>query len=250
MAKHISIAGKGGTGKTTLAALLIRYLLEKNKKPVLAVDADPNANLYEALGLERGGSVSEIIKNTKDINAVPQGMTKDVYIDYHLQRALSEGKGLDLLTLGGPEGAGCYCFPNQLLSHFMGQLSDNYPYMLIDNEAGMEHLSRRIAQSVDLLLIVSDSTVRGVRSAGRIAALTQSLDLKIKNSYLVLNRSKNGADAKLQEEIEKTKLHLIGSIPEDPRVFDYDASGRPLFELPLVSPSTKAAFNIGDQLEI
>ncbi len=251
MAKNISIAGKGGTGKTTLSALLIRYLLENGKSPVLAVDADPNANLNEALGFATRGTVSEIIKQTKAIDGVPQGMTKDIFIDYHLQMAISEGEGLDLLVLGGPEGPGCYCFPNQLLSHFMEELSKNYPYMVIDNEAGLEHLSRKVTQSVDYLLIVSDSTIRGVRSAGRIGNLVESLDLKVGKKALILNRSHEGVDKKaLDEEIEKTGLPVLGVIPEDEMVFDFDASGKPLFELPQASGAVKSVFEIGAKLAI
>jgi len=238
--KHIALAGKGGTGKTTFAALTIGWLVKNGKKPVLAVDADANANLNEALGLSVSHTISEIISETKESKALPAGMSKDQFIEYRLNAALSEGKDVDLLVMGGPEGPGCYCFPNDLLRRHMEILSRNYPYLVMDNEAGLEHLSRRVARDVDVLFITSDPTVRGIRSAGRVRALVGALRLDIKEMYLVVTRAREGDLAALVPEIEAQKLTLAGTVPFDPLVSEYDLKGRALLELPDDAPSVVA----------
>lgn len=240
MPLHIAVAGKGGTGKTTLASLIIRHLVEGGKGPVLAVDADPNSNLNEAMGLEVTGTVADLLAGMKDGHSVPSGMTKDVYIEYRLNAALTEGEHVDLLVMGGPEGAGCYCFPNDVLKRYVQRLSANYRYLVMDNEAGLEHLSRRIAQEVDVLLVTSDATARGVRSAGRVKALVESLATRVGRMYLVLTRASEEDARQLGREIAQTGLELAGIIPPDPLVSQYDLEGRPLFGLPAASAAVRA----------
>ena len=232
MPVHLAVAGKGGTGKTTLAALIVRYLVERGQGPVLAVDADPNSNLNEAMGLEVTGTVAELLAGMKDGHSVPPGMTKDVYIEYRLNTVLTEGEKVDLLVMGGPEGPGCYCFPNDVLKRYVQRLAANYRYLVMDNEAGLEHLSRRIAQKVDVLLVTSDATARGVRSAGRVKALVESLSTRVGRMYLVLTRATDEDARQLGEEIAKTGLELDGIIPPDALVSRYDLEGKPLFDLP------------------
>ncbi len=233
MTMRIAVAGKGGTGKTTLAALLVRYLMEeKMGKDILTVDADANANLNEALGLEVDETVSSILEDTKDPKAVPSGMTKDVFVEYRLSRAMVEEKAFDLLVMGNPEGPGCYCYPNDLLKKYLETLSKNYDYIVIDNEAGLEHLSRRLLPMVDLLLVTSDATARGIRSAKRVKEIVEKVNLDVAKMGLVISRSRDGEAQTLDQEIKKSELQLLGEIGYDPMVAEYDLNGQPLLKLP------------------
>lgn len=233
MTMRIAVAGKGGTGKTTLAALLVRYLMEEKKgKDILTVDADANANLNEALGLEVEETVSSILEDTKDPKAVPSGMTKDVFVEYRLSRAMVEEDAFDLLVMGNPEGPGCYCYPNDLLKKYLETLSKNYDYMIIDNEAGLEHLSRRLLPMVDLLLVTSDATARGIRSAGRVKEIVEKVNLEVTKIGLVISRSRDGEAQALDQEVKNSGLELFGEIGQDPLVAEYDLNARPLLALP------------------
>ncbi|MBE3589100.1 MAG: AAA family ATPase [Thermoanaerobacteraceae bacterium] len=245
MAFTIAIAGKGGTGKTTLAALIIRQLIRSGKTPVLAVDADANANLNEALGIEVEDTIAELMARVNNnLEPLPAGMTKDQYVAFKVHQSLAEGDDVDLLVMGGPEGPGCYCYVNNLVRGFMQELSQNYPYVVMDNEAGLEHLSRRTTQNVDVLFVSSDASARGIRSAGRVKELVESLALEIKKLYLVVTRVSNDSIAALQDEIQRTGLELIGTIPNDQQVFEYDLRGKPLVELPDDSPVVSAVTEI------
>lgn len=251
MTVQIAVAGKGGTGKTSFCALLIRYLIENGKTPVLAVDADANANLNEALGFPiESETVSELIAATKDPQGIPTGMTQDVYIEYKLNSALSEGKDVDLLVMGGPEGPGCFCFPNNILRKYLDHLTRGYKYIVMDNEAGLEHISRRTTRDIDVMFVISDCSARSVRSAGRINQLVKQLDTRVKQIYLILNKAAPPDAESLKDEIEKTGLTLAGTIPGDPQITEYDIKGRPLFDLPGESPAVKALYEILDKLKI
>lgn len=244
MAKHIAVVGKGGTGKTTFLALTARYLLEKEKGTVLAVDADPNANLNEALGMEVTTTISTLIDQTKDPKALPVGMTKETFIEYKLQQSLVETQKLDLLVMGGPQGPGCYCYPNDLLRKYMERLDEGYDYLVIDNEAGMEHISRRTIQDIDYLFIISDASVRGVRTAKRAYSLVKNLKTKVGDIYLVVTKGTQEIMEGLKPAIEETGISMIGWIPFDDLVLQYDVDGRPLFELPVDAPVVKSVYEI------
>lgn len=251
MTIQIAVAGKGGTGKTSFCAMLIRYLISRGKTPILAVDADANANLNEALGFPiETETVSELIAATKDPQAIPQGMTQDVFIEYKLNAALAEGKNVDLLVMGGPEGPGCFCFPNNILRKYLDHLSKGYKYIVMDNEAGLEHISRRTTKDIDVMFVVSDSSARSVRSAGRINQLIKQLNTKVGRIYLILNKSTPEDAEALKEEIEKTGLTLGGVIPGDPRITEYDIKGKALFDLPEDSPAITELYKILDQLNV
>jgi CO dehydrogenase maturation factor len=242
----IAVSGKGGTGKTTIAGFLIRYLLEKGKKPVLAVDADANANLNEVLGV----AIRSTIGEARDLmrKDVPIGMTKDVWFEYKIQEALVEREGFDLIAMGRPEGPGCYCAANTLARKCIDLLAGNYPYIVIDNEAGMEHFSRMTTRNVDLLLIVSDPTVRGVITAARIRDLIGELNLEVGQSFLVLNRVQNGLEPEIAFQAEKASLAIAGVIPADPVVYTYEIEGRPTFTLPNDSNALRSCWTVFDHL--
>jgi CO dehydrogenase maturation factor len=187
----IALAGKGGTGKTTLAGLLIKYLVKTGKTPILAVDADSNANFNEVLGLEFDQTIGNAREEMKK-GIVPGGMTKDVFMSMKLEQAIVESEGYDLIVMGQPEGAGCYCAANTLLTGFLERLIDNYPYIVMDNEAGMEHISRLTTSNPDILLVVSDTSRRGIQAAVRINKLAKDLNIGVGKSYLIINQIKNG----------------------------------------------------------
>ncbi|MDP2872444.1 MAG: AAA family ATPase [Bacillota bacterium] len=242
MPKYIAVAGKGGTGKTTVAANLVRYLAgREDGRSVLAIDADPNSNFGEALGLAPRGTIADVLEETKQTKELPAGMTRQGWIQYRLSQLVEESDRFDLLTMGTPEGPGCYCYPNDLLRGHLSALGANYGYVVIDNEAGLEHLSRRVEQEIDVLLVVTDPTARGVRSAGRVTEIIRNLKTKVSDSYLIVNRATSGGDlAALDGEIERTGLKVAGTIPEDPAIREYDLRGTPLTELPVDGPAVRA----------
>lgn len=244
MSFTIAVSGKGGTGKTTFAGMIIRYLLEKNRGPVLAVDADANANLNEVLGIEVKSTIGEMRERMKEPDEVPTGMTKDVWFEYKVQEALTEAKGFDLLVMGRPEGAGCYCAANTLARKYIDMLTENYPYVVIDNEAGMEHFSRLTTRDVDLLFVLSDSSRRGIMTAARIRDLVKELKLNIKKDLLVLNLMAGPLQQDTAEEIKKNRLDLAGIIPSDEEINRFDRNGTPTFQLPSSVPSVQAAWHI------
>jgi len=239
----IALAGKGGTGKTTVAGLLVKYLLLKKKTPVLAVDADSNANLNEVLGLE----VSDTLGNAREEmkkGTVPSGMTKDVFISMKLEQAIVEADGYDLVVMGQPEGPGCYCAANTLLTGFLERLTGNYPFVVMDNEAGMEHISRLTTRNVDVLLIISDTSRRGLQAALRIDELAKNLNIGVAKSYLIINQIKSKPSDAVLNNINNEGLELAGTIPEDNTIYEYDLNGRPTIELPDDNNAVKAAFEI------
>jgi CO dehydrogenase maturation factor len=254
MAFVIALAGKGGTGKTSIAALTVRYLMEKRRGPVLAVDADSNSCLNEALGVEvhatighlREGSLAAVRGGT----GRPGGMSMEQLFDYQVQQSVIEAKGFDLMVMGRPEGPGCYCAANNIIRKYTDKLSDAYPYVVIDNEAGMEHLSRRTTHEVDLLLMVSDPTVRGIQTAKRINSLADELSLDIKQKAVIINRVSGQEGEQLRGYASGLGLPVAGVVPQDSLVFEYDLNGRPIIELPEDAPSLKAAFGILDSLKI
>ncbi|MFH1992354.1 MAG: AAA family ATPase [Pseudomonadota bacterium] len=239
----IALAGKGGTGKTTIAGLLIKYLVKTGKFPVLAVDADSNANLNEVLGLEVFDTLGNAREEMKK-GIVPSGMTKNVFMDMKLQQAIIEHEGYDLIVMGQPEGPGCYCAANTLLTGFLDKLIGNYPYIVMDNEAGMEHISRLTTSNVDILLIVADTSRRGLQAAIRINELAKSLNIGVGKSYLIMNQTREEPTDAVLEMIQKGGLELAGTIPEDRTVYEYDLKGRPTVEIPGNNKAVRAAFDI------
>ncbi|MEW6672429.1 MAG: AAA family ATPase [Thermodesulfobacteriota bacterium] len=247
MAFSIALAGKGGTGKTTVAGLLIKYLVKTGKTPVLAVDADSNANLNEVLGL----TVTDTLGNSREEmkkGRVPSGMTKDVFMSMKLEQAVVEAAGYDLVVMGQPEGPGCYCAANTLLTGFLERLTGNYPYIVMDNEAGLEHISRLTTSNVDVLLIVSDTSRRGLQAAIRIHELAKSLNIGVANSYVVINRVKTPPDSEIKDLLNRSGLELAGTISENQGVYEYDLNGQPTIQMPEDNPAVTEAFAIFDKI--
>jgi CO dehydrogenase maturation factor len=238
----IAVSGKGGTGKTTLSGMILRYLLEKGRGPILAVDADSNSNLNEVLGVEVHATIGDARELMKE--DVPTGMTKDIWFEYKVQQALIEKKGFDLIVMGRPEGPGCYCAANTLARKCLDLLTGNYRSIVIDNEAGMEHFSRLTTRDVDLLFIVSDPSRRSILTASRIRELIRELNLRILREVLIVNRAQGELPADVLEEIQKQKLELGGTIPVDEAIYQYDLDGKPTFQLPEGSKAVQAARRI------
>ena len=242
MSIKIAVAGKGGCGKTSIAALVIRYLKKNGKVPILAVDADPNANLGESLGLKVGQTIGTILDGFQhDKISIPLGMTKEAYLEYKLNETVVESPGLDLITMGRGQGPECYCYPNLILKKFIDSLSNGYAYVVMDNEAGMEHLSRKTTEDVDALLMVSNDTVKGVRAIARIIELTDELKLHIKKKIVVINLVPDKIDPLVTEELKRLGLKADIIIPEDKNLYRYDLEQKPLIEMPDDSPAVQAA---------
>jgi CO dehydrogenase maturation factor len=247
MAFTIALAGKGGTGKTTIAGLLIKYLVSKGKTPILAVDADSNANLNEVLGLEVTDTLGQAREDMKK-GKVPQGMTKDVFMSMRLEEAVVEQKDFDLVVMGQPEGSGCYCAANSLLAGFMEKLVDNYEYIVMDNEAGMEHISRLTTRNVDVLLIVTDTSRRGLQAGLRIDTLAKELNIGVRKSYLIINQTKSELPKEVLDIISANGMELAGTIPEDETFYEFDLKGRPTISIEEENPAVRAAFSIFDKM--
>jgi len=247
MTTTIAVAGKGGTGKTTIAAMLIKLLAGKGT--VLAIDADPSVNLHMALGLEEPeaiGSIREEIATEGD--DLPAGMTRHDYMAFRSRQAVMESTGLDLLVMGRPEGPGCYCASNHVLRTAIDRMTDAYDHVVIDNEAGMEHISRRTTRDLQALLLVSDPTVRGITAAGRAQALLHDLRTHVDSVGLVVNRVDGELHPELRKTVDAQELRLLATIPSDPLVGELDAVGRPLVELPSNSPVREAVDRLAHEL--
>lgn len=246
----IALAGKGGTGKTTVAALLVRHLIRRRLGDVLAIDADPSSNLNLALGLPLTTTVGDIREGMLagvQNGSVGTGIARHDFLNAEIRLAVEEGERVDLLAMGRPEGQGCYCAVNHMLRQIIDGLGRAYAFVVIDNEAGMEHLSRRTTRDVDVLLVVTDPTVRGVKAADGIAKLAEELQINVGRAMLVVNRVQGELPETLRRTIDELNLELAGLIPADPLVGEFDAVGRPLVELPADAPSSRAVAALAER---
>lgn len=249
MGKLIAVTGKGGVGKTTIASLLIRSMVKRGSTPILVVDADPNSNLNEVLGLEVEDTIGSIREEMAERSgATPGGMAKHEYLEMKVNECLIESQGYDLVVMGRPEGPGCYCFANNVLRDVLKMLGKQYPRIIVDNEAGMEHMSRRITTSIDHLLIVSNPTLRGLLAADRIRELVKQLKLSVGTMHLVINRVHDGLPAAVESRIEEIGIPLVGTIPEEDLVREFDGSGKALVELPETSSTVLKLEEIVEEL--
>lgn len=247
----IAITGKGGTGKTTVAALLINFFRKNFEGSILAIDADPNNNLHEALGLNVSKTVGDIREEILQSEKYSSpSMSKESYLEYLIYgEVVVEANDFDLIAMGRPEGPGCYCYVNHLLRKIIDNLAKNYRFVIMDTEAGLEHISRRTTRNIDVMLITTDISIRSLRTAKRIRDLAISLETKTRNFYVVVNRASQDMLPLILEELNKMNLELIGVIPEDPLVLEYDFKGKPLIDLPPHSPAIHAVANIVEKLK-
>lgn len=248
MTTTIALAGKGGVGKTTIAGMVIKYLVQTKPGAILAIDADPSSNLNMVLGLDLEWTVGDIregmlvevqqslLAGGAAMGTMPGGVSKHDYLDYEVRSSLAEGDNYDLIAMGRSEGPGCYCAVNHNLRDVIDTISKNYRYVVIDNEAGMEHLSRRTTRDVEHLLIISDPTQRGIVAAERIAGFRKELDINIENAYLVINRLSGKIPNALQARLDLLDIPLLGIVPADNQLTEFEFEGRPLVELGADSP--------------
>jgi CO dehydrogenase maturation factor len=236
MAITIALSGKGGSGKTTLAAMIIRVLAEQSSKPVLAVDADPNSCLGATLGVEATDDVAQIREKCRSKEPTSEGTDRLRTLEYDLQTVITEGKGFDLLTMGRPEGPSCYCAVNNMLRNFLDKLSSSYGFVVLDNEAGMEHLSRRTTNNVDLLCIVAEATPIGLLTAQRIFELAGRLPISVNQCGIIWNRTKSPG--------ELEQIDSLGCVPYDKAVLEASMEGKTIFDIQINSPAIKAVKKI------
>jgi CO dehydrogenase maturation factor len=242
MATTIAVSGKGGSGKTTLAAMIIRALIGRPSRGILAVDADPNSCLGLTMGVELTGTVARLREDSRQKQPEAGGMDRVRTFEYGLQQAITEAKGFDLLTMGRPEGPDCYCAVNNLLRKFMDKLSDSYGFVVIDNEAGMEHLSRRTTNNVDVLCIAAESSPIGEVTAKRIFELAAELPIEVKRIGVIWNRSDKPG--------QLDGIETLGSVPFDQALFEASMQGRSIFDLGQDNPAFSAVQKILDKLNI
>ena len=242
----IAMAGKGGTGKTTIAALIIRSIKDKKLGSILAIDADPNSNLGEMLGIEMGKDIGKILDEiSADPDKLPPGMTKELFIQFQVQSAVQEGDGFDILSMGKPEGPGCYCYVNNVLRGVMTKLIKDYDYIIIDNEAGLEHLSRRTTRYADTLIVVSDASSCGLKSAQRISLLVKQLKFAVRKNTLLVNRFNKNIENK---KIKETGLDYLGNLPLDLGIEELSLSGGSVFNLKSNTPALMALNLLGEKI--
>jgi CO dehydrogenase maturation factor len=260
MATTIALAGKGGVGKTTIAGMVIKYLNQTQTGSILAIDADPSSNLNMVLGLDLEWTVGDIredmlaqvqkslLQGGAAMGTLQGGMSKHDYLDFEVRSSLTEGERFDLIAMGRPEGPGCYCAVNHNLREVVDRISNGYRYVVIDNEAGMEHLSRRTTRDVDHLLIVSDPTLRSIVASERIKAIVADLEINVKNVYLILNRVMGKIPAILQERIDAMGIPFLGLVPSDSDLMEFEFSGRPLVALGDESPVYQAVAGMMEEI--
>lgn len=250
----IAVAGKGGVGKTTISGMIIDRLIQEKKGPILVVDADANSNLNEVLGVEVEetlGTIREEMAHAEQKGSIPSGMTKQEYAEIKFSSALVEEDDFDMLVMGRTQGKGCYCYVNGVLKSQIDKYVDQYKYLVIDNEAGLEHVSRGTLPHVDTMLLISDCSRRGIQAVARIAEMIEDLELKPGKTLLLVNRAPDGKlnDA-VMEEIEKHGLTLGGVLPHDNLVYEYDCEGKPSSKIPQDSAVKTALHNIMKEINL
>ena len=249
MSRRMAVAGKGGVGKSTISAMLVRALHERTGKVVMAVDADPNSNLGEKLGVKVERTIGHLREELlRHADSLPPGQSKQEYVQYQMRLALVEGEGFDLLSMGRPEGQGCYCYINNILRTFLDLAMDSYDFVVIDNEAGMEHLSRRTTRGMDVLLLVSDPTKVGIETAARLLALAQEMELDVRRSVLIINGMRAVPHPAVQEALESFPADAVLHVPFSEEVLNFSLEGMSVWELSESDHAYRALKESLDQL--
>ncbi|MCS7096962.1 MAG: AAA family ATPase [Candidatus Methanomethylicia archaeon] len=247
-----SISGKGGTGKTTLTSLLLKVLLDKQTEDlILLVDADPAMNLHELLGVKIENSIADVVEEFRrsvDRPEVAIGFSKDTLLEYWVHKAIVECKGFDLLSMGRGEGEGCYCYINTVLTRILGKISRNYSVILMDMEAGLEHLSRRTDRYVDTLIVVVDPSIMSLKTAEKIKQIIKEVNIEVKQMYIVGNKLPISMNEKLYMWSKNIGYEIAGIIPEDNMILEYSIKGKSLLELPNENPAVKAVEKIAENI--
>ena len=250
----IAVAGKGGVGKTTTCGMIVDYLCKEKQGPILVVDADANSNLNEVLGVEVEATLGEIreeLAHAELNGTIPAGMTKADYADFKFSSAIIEDDDFDMMVMGRTQGKGCYCYVNGVLKTQLDKYAKNYNYMVMDNEAGMEHIARGTLPHVDVMILVSDCSRRGVQAAARVAEMVNEMELKPGRMGLIINRAPDGKlDSGVQEEIQAHGLELLGVLPQDDGVYRCDCEGKPSAKLPDSNPVKTALRDILEGLNL
>ncbi len=249
MSYVIAVAGKGGTGKTTVSSLIVRSLVKKGKTPVLAIDADPNSNLSDSIGIRIEDTIGSVLANfLRQRGDIPQGMTKQAFLDLKLHQILKEGKDIDMLVMGCPEGPGCYCSANAMLKSYFEELSKNYRYVVVDNEAGMEHFSRKTSNKIDLLLFVSNYSLKGLKTVKRLSEMVDDLGIDVSSRYVLVSRTPEELNGKFKGELEELGIPYIGNLVDDALIEEADINGTPLVDLPDSSLAVKGIESMLEKL--
>jgi CO dehydrogenase maturation factor len=243
----IAVSGKGGVGKTMLSALLVKVLSDETQD-LLAIDADPDSNLPDALGIKVEKTIGDVREEILEARDRSPGKTLQDVLEYHVLATIDETDNFDLLAMGRPEGSGCYCAVNHILREIIDKWAKGYKNTVIDTEAGLEHLSRRTTQDVDVMIVVTDTSKRGIETAKRIKELATELDIDFKKLYVVINRANGEMVGGIKKELEKSGLEVLGAIPEDKNVLDFDYKGKPLTDLPADTPAVKEIIVIKNRL--
>jgi CO dehydrogenase maturation factor len=246
MTVTIAVAGKGGTGKTTLSGLLVRHLMNEKGGKILAIDADPSSNLHLVLDLKLSQTVGDIREEAR--SGVTPGTTRQDFLSYAVRMAVEEGDDFDLLAMGRPEGQGCYCAANHMLRSIIDGINKGYDYVVMDNEAGMEHLSRRTTRDVDYLLLVSDASMRGMVAAETMVGMSKDLEINVKNTFLIVNRVQGKLTPELQAKADAMGVPLLAALPYDTQVAEFDSQGRPMIDLPEDAPMSRAVAEVARKL--
>ncbi len=246
MTTTIAIAGKGGTGKTTLSGLLIRHLVQHKGGKILAIDADPSSNLHLVLGMQLTQTIGDIREDAR--TGVQPGQTRQDFLGYAVRMAVEEGDDFDLLAMGRPEGQGCYCAANHMLRNIMDGINGGYDWVVMDNEAGMEHLSRRTTRDVDHLLLISDASLRGMVAAEAMVGMSKELAINVRHSHLIINRVQGELTPALQAKADGMGVPLLATLPYDPLIAEFDSQGRPLIELPADAAISRAVAEVAEKL--
>ncbi len=246
MTTTIAVAGKGGTGKTTLSGLLVRYLVHNRGGKILAIDADPSSNLHLVLDLTLSQTVGDIREEARE--GVTPGTSRQDWLTYAVRMAVEEGDDFDLLAMGRPEGQGCYCAANHMLRNIIDGINQGYDWVIMDNEAGMEHLSRRTTKDVDHLLLVSDASMRGMVAAEAMLTLSRELEINVRHTYLIVNRVQGDLTPELSAKAAAMGIPLLAALPYDPLVAQFDSQGRALIELPADAALSRSVAEVAGKL--